>query len=171
MLHSICQQIWKTQQWPQNWKRSVFILIPKKSSAKECSNYHTMTLISMPARFWSKSFKLGFSSTWTENSQMDKLGLEKAEESKIKLPTSAGSLEKQEFQKNIYFCFTDYTKAVWIITKSRKFLKRWECQTTLPASYETCIQIKKQQNQTWNNGLVQNWERSMTRLYIATLLI
>ena len=57
---------------------------------------------------------------------LSKLDLEKAEESKIKLPTSAGSLEKQEFQKNIYFCFTDYTKAVWIITKSRKFLKRWE---------------------------------------------
>ena len=84
VLHSICQQIWKTQQWPQDWKRSVFILIPKKSSAKECSNYHTMTLISMPARFWSKSFKLGFSSTGTETFQMYKLDLEKAEEPEIK---------------------------------------------------------------------------------------
>ena len=46
MLHSICQQIWKTQQWPQDWKRSVFIPIPKKGHAKECSNYHTITLIS-----------------------------------------------------------------------------------------------------------------------------
>ena len=46
MLHSICQQIWKTQQWPQNWKRSVFILMPKKGNAKECSNYHTIALIS-----------------------------------------------------------------------------------------------------------------------------
>ena len=46
MLHSICQQIWKTQQWPQDWKRSVFIPIPKKSNAKECSNYHTITLLS-----------------------------------------------------------------------------------------------------------------------------
>ena len=46
VLHSICQQIWKTQQWPQDWKRSVFILIPKKSNAKECSNYHTIALIS-----------------------------------------------------------------------------------------------------------------------------
>ena len=84
VLHSLCQQIWKTQQWPQNWKRSVFILIPKKSSAKECSNYHTMTLISTPARFGSKSFKLGFSSTWTENFQMYKMHLEKAEEPEIK---------------------------------------------------------------------------------------
>ena len=46
VLHSICQQIWKTQQWPQDWKRSVFIPIPKKCNAKECSNYHTITLIS-----------------------------------------------------------------------------------------------------------------------------
>ena len=46
VLQSICQQIWKTQQWPQDWKRSVFILIPKKGSAKECSNYHTIALIS-----------------------------------------------------------------------------------------------------------------------------
>ena len=46
MLHSICQQIWKTQQWPQDWKRSVFIPIPKKGNAKECSNYHTIALIS-----------------------------------------------------------------------------------------------------------------------------
>ena len=46
VLHSICQQIWKTQQWPQDWKRSVFIPIPKKGNAKECSNYHTIVLIS-----------------------------------------------------------------------------------------------------------------------------
>ena len=46
VLHSICQQIWKTQQWPQDWKRSVFITFPKKDNAKECSNYHTIALIS-----------------------------------------------------------------------------------------------------------------------------
>ena len=46
MLHSVCQQIWKTQQWPQDWKRSIFILVPKKANAKECSNYHTIVLIS-----------------------------------------------------------------------------------------------------------------------------
>ena len=60
--------------------------------------------------------------------------------------------------------------AVWITTSCRKFLKRWEYQTTLPASWETCMQVKKQQNWTWNKGLVQNWERSKSRLYIVTLL-
>ena len=50
VLHSICQQIWKTQQWPQDWKRSVFIPIPKKGNAKECSNYHTVALISQTSK-------------------------------------------------------------------------------------------------------------------------
>ena len=62
VLHSIGQQIWKTLQWPKNWKRSVFIPIPKKSNAKECSNYHTIVLILHANRLCSKSFKLGFSS-------------------------------------------------------------------------------------------------------------
>ena len=63
VLHSVCQQTWKTQQWPQNWKRSVFILIPKKFNAKERFNYFTTILISHASKVISKSFKLGFSST------------------------------------------------------------------------------------------------------------
>ena len=59
VLHSICQQIWKTQQWPQNWKRSVFIPIPKKDNTKECSNYHTTALISLASKVM---LKLGFNS-------------------------------------------------------------------------------------------------------------
>ena len=57
LLHSICQQIWKTQQWPQDWKRSVFILIPKKGNAKECSNYHTIALISQASKVMLKIFQ------------------------------------------------------------------------------------------------------------------
>ena len=78
---------------------------------------------------------------------MFKLVLEKAEEWEIKLLTSAGSLEKQEFQKNFYFCFTDYAKAFdcWITTNCGKFFKRWEYQATLLSSWETCLQVKKQQ--------------------------
>ena len=63
VLHSICQQIWKIQQWPQDWKRSVFIPIPKKDNAKESSNYCTIVLISHASKECSKSFKLGFNST------------------------------------------------------------------------------------------------------------
>ena len=78
---------------------------------------------------------------------MFKLVLEKAEEQEIKLPTSAGSWKKQEFQKNIYFCFIDYSKTltVWITINCGKFLKKWEYQTTLPAFWEICMQVKKQQ--------------------------
>ena len=90
-LHSICQQIRKTQHWPQDWKRSVFILIPKKGNAKECSNYHICALILHASKVMFKSFKLGFNSTCTENFQMYKLDLEKAQEPVIKLSTFAGS--------------------------------------------------------------------------------
>ena len=62
VLHSICQQIWKTQQWPQDWKRSVFIPFPKKDNAKECSNYHTIALISHTSKVCSKFSKPGFNS-------------------------------------------------------------------------------------------------------------
>ena len=78
---------------------------------------------------------------------MFKLDLEKAEETEIILSTSVGSLKKQESsKKNIYFCFIDYAKAfVWIKTNRGKFFKRWEYQTTWSASWEICMQIKKQQ--------------------------
>ena len=78
---------------------------------------------------------------------MCKLVLEKAEEPEIKLPTSAGALKKQEFQKNIYFCFTDYAKAFDCMDNNKlwKILKETEYQTTWPASLEICMQIRKQQ--------------------------
>ena len=63
VLHSVCQQIWKTQQWPLDWKTSVFIPVPKKGNAKECSNYHTTALISDASKVSSKFSKLGFNST------------------------------------------------------------------------------------------------------------
>ena len=62
VLHSTYQQIWKTQQWPQDWKRSVFIPIPKKGNDKECSNYHTTVLISQASEVMLKILKLGFNS-------------------------------------------------------------------------------------------------------------
>ena len=77
---------------------------------------------------------------------MFKLVLEKAEEPEIKFPTSAGSWKKQEFQKNIYFCFIDYAKPFDCVDHNKlwKFFKRWDYQTTLPAFWDICMQIKKQ---------------------------
>ena len=96
VLHSICQQIWKTQQWPQDWKRSVFIPIPKKGNAKECSNYCTIALISHTSKVMLKILQARLQQYVNRELQMFKLDLEKAEEPEIKLPTSAGSSKKQE---------------------------------------------------------------------------
>ena len=89
--HSICQQIWRTQQWPQDWKRSVFIAIPKKGNAKECSNYHTIALISHASKVMLKILQARLQPYVNRELPDFKLDLEKAEEPEIKLPTSVGS--------------------------------------------------------------------------------
>ena len=86
----------KTQQWPQDWKGSVFIPIPKKGNAKECSDYRTISHISHASKVMPKILQARLQQYVMMNFQMFKLGLEKAEEPEIKLPTSAGSLKKQE---------------------------------------------------------------------------
>ena len=96
VLHSICQQIWKTQQSSQDWKRSVFIPIPKKGNAKECSNYHTIALISYATKVMLKILQARLQQYVNHEFQMFKLVLEKAEKSEIKLPTSDGLSKKQE---------------------------------------------------------------------------
>ena len=96
VLHSICQQIWKTQQWSQDWKRSVFIPIPKKGNAKDCSNYCTVTFISHASKVMLKILLSEVNSMWTENLLVFKLDWEMAEEPEIKLPTSNGSSKKQD---------------------------------------------------------------------------
>ena len=96
VLHSICQQIWKTQQWPQDWKRSVFIPIPNKGNAKECSNYHTTVLISHTSKVMLKILQARLQQYVNCKLQMFKLVLEKAEEPETKLPSSTGSSKKKE---------------------------------------------------------------------------
>ena len=91
VLHSICQEIWKAQQWPQAWKRSVFIPIPKRGNAKECSNYCTIAFISHPSKVILKILQASFRSIWTMKFQIFKLDLEKAEEPELKLPISVES--------------------------------------------------------------------------------
>ena len=122
----------------QDWKRSVFIPISKKGNAKECSNYCTIALISHTSKVMLKIFKLGFNSMWTMNFQMFKLDLEKAEEPEIKLLASVGSST---------FGLLTMSKplTMWITTNCGKFFKRWEYQSTWPAAWETCRQVKKQQ--------------------------
>ena len=90
VLHATCQQIWKTQQWPQDWKRLVFTLIPKKGNAKECSNYHIIALISHTSKVMLKILQARLQQYVNHELPIFKLDLEKAEEPEIKLPTSAG---------------------------------------------------------------------------------
>ena len=91
VLHSICQQIWKTQQWPQDWKRSVFIPSPKKGNAKECSNYCTIALISYSSKVMLTILQARLQQYETMNFKMFKLDLEKPEKPEIKLLTSVES--------------------------------------------------------------------------------
>ena len=96
VMHSICQQIWEAQQWPQDWKRSVFIPVPKKDNPKECSNYRTIALISHTSKVMLKIHQARLQQYVNLNFQMFKLVLEKTEEPEIKLPTSARSSKKHE---------------------------------------------------------------------------
>ena len=114
VLHSICQQMWKTQQWPQDWKKSVFIPTSKKGNAKECSNYHTTAFISQASKVMLKILQANFNSTWTVNFQMFKLDLEKAKEPEIKLPTSDGSSKKQNSSRNHLFLLYWLCQSLWL---------------------------------------------------------
>ena len=104
--------------------RLVFIPIPKKGNTKECSNYRTIELISHAAKWCSKFSKLGFNSMWTVNFQIFKLVLEKAEEPEIKWMNHWIIEKAREFQKNIFFCFINYAKAVVWITINWKILQQ-----------------------------------------------
>ena len=133
VLHSICQQIWKTQQWPQDLKRSVFIPIPKKGNEKEYSNYCTIVLISHSSKVMLKILQVRLQQYMNHELQMFKLDLEKAEEPDIKLPTSVGSSKKQESSRKTstsVLLTMPKPLTVWITRNCGKFLKRWEYQTT-----------------------------------------
>ena len=91
VLHSICQQIWKTQHWPQDWKRSVFIPIPNNGNAKECSSYSTSALISHASKVKVKILQARLQQSVNHELPDVQTRLEKAEEPEIKLPTSTGS--------------------------------------------------------------------------------
>ena len=120
VVHSICQQIWKTQQWPQDWKRSVFIPIPKKGNAKECSNYGTIALISHASKVMLKILQARLQQYVSQELPYAKRDLEKAEEPEIKLPTSVESQKKQRnFRKTSTSASLTTLKplTVWITTK------------------------------------------------------
>ena len=131
VLQSLCQQIWKIQQWPQDWKRSVFIPITKKDNAKECSNYCTIALISHVSKVMLKILQARLQQYVNHELPDIQAGYRKGRETRDQITNICWIIKKaREFQKNIYFCFIDYAKAVWIIIKCWKLSKRWEYHTT-----------------------------------------
>ena len=112
VLHSICQQVWKTQQWPQDWKRSVFILIPKKDNSKECSNYCTIELISHASKVMLKILHARLQQYMNCELPDVQAGFRKGRGSRDQIANICCIIEKaREVQKNIYFCFINYVKA------------------------------------------------------------
>ena len=145
MLHSICQEMWNTQQWPQEWKRSVIISIPKKGNAKECSDYHTIALISHASKVILKILQARLQQYVNHELPDVQAGfLEKTEEPKIKLATSVGSPKKWKTSTSVLLTMPK-PLTMWITTNCGKFWKRWEYQTTWSASWEICMQVKKQE--------------------------
>ena len=113
VLHSICQQIWKTQQWPQGWKRSVFIPIPKNGYAKECSNYRTIALISYDSKIMLKILQVRLQQYRNQELPDVQAGFTKGRGTRDQIANTHWIIKKaREFQKNIYFCFIDYAKAL-----------------------------------------------------------
>ena len=148
MLHSVCQQIWKTQQWPQNWKRSVFIPVPKKVNAKQCPNYHTIALISHTGKIMLKILQARFQQYMNLEVPGVQAGFRKGKGTRDQIANICWIIEKaREFRKTSTSASLTMIKplTVWITINCGKFLKRWGYQTTLSASWETCTQDKKQQ--------------------------
>ena len=116
VLHSTCQQIWKTQQWPQDWKRSVFISLPKKGNAKDCSNYRTVALISLTSKIMLKILQASFQQYMNHEFLDVQAGFRKDRAARDQIANICCIINKlREFQKSIYFCFIDYAKAFdWV---------------------------------------------------------
>ena len=157
------------------WERLVFIPIPKKSNAKECSNYHTIVLTSHASKVMLKILQARLQQYMNPELPDVQAGFRKGRRTRDQIANLCWIIEKtREFQKNIYFCFIDYVKTFdcgsqqTVVNSS----KRLEYQITFTVSWEICIQVKKQQLEPdMEQQTVQNWERSTSRLYIVTLLI
>ena len=136
VLHSISQPSWKTQQWPQDWKRSVFISIPKKGNAKECSNYRTTALISHASKVLLKFLQARLQQYVNHEFPDVQAGFRKARGTRDQIANIRWIIEKtRKFQKSI--CFIDYAKAFDCVDHINcgKFWKRWEYQATWPVSW------------------------------------
>ena len=171
VLHSICQQIWKTQQWPQDWKRAVFIPIPKKGNAKECSNYCTTALISHASKILQARLQ-----QYVNRELLDvQVGFRKGIGTRDQIANIHWIMEKaREFQKNIYFCFIDYAKAFDCVyhNKLRKILQEMRISDHLTCLLRNLYAGQEATVRT-GHGTTDCFQiaKGGSRLYIVTLLI
>ena len=156
-------------------KRSVFISIPKKGNAKECSNYRTIALISHTSKVMFKILQARLQQYMNRELPDVQAGFRKGRGTRDQTANICWIMEKaREFQKNIYFCFIDYAKAFECGDHSKLENSSRDGNTRppdLPSEKSVCRSRSNSWNQRWNNRLVLNRERSTSRLYIVTLLI
>ena len=129
VLHSICQEIWKTQEWPQDWKRSILIPIPKKGSTKECDNHHTIVLISHSSKVMLKILHARLQYYAKQELPDVQAGFRKGRGSRDQIVNIHWIIEKaREFQKNIYISFINYINVFDCVDLNKlwKALKRWD---------------------------------------------
>ena len=140
----------ETQQWPQDWKRSVFIPIPKKGNAKECSNYRTVVLISHTSKVMLRILQAKLQQYVNRELPDVQAGFRKGRGTRDQIANICWIVEKakRDPEKHLISALLTMPKplGVWITVDCGNFLKRWEYQTTLPTSCKTCMQVKKQQN-------------------------
>ena len=143
VLHLTCQQIGKTQQWPQDWKRSVFIPIPKKGNAKECSNYHTVALISHAREVMLKILQARFQQYMNRERPDFQAGFRKGRGTREQNANIHWIMKKSKRVPEKYLLLLYWLcQSLWLCrshTNCGKFFKRWEYQTTWPAYWEICI--------------------------------
>ena len=175
MLWKCWTQYWKTQQWPQDWKRSVSNPIPKEGNPQNCSNYCTIELISHANEVMLKILQARLQQYVNRELPDVQAGFRKSRGMRNQLPKSTRIIKKaREFQKTSISALLTMANplTVWITKNCGKFWKRWEYQTTWPASLETYMQVGKQQLELdMEQQTGPNRKRSKSRLYIVTLLI
>ena len=135
VLHSICQQIWRTQQWPQDWKRSVFIPIPKKGNAKECLTYHTIALISHPSKVMLKILQARLQQYMNHELPDVLVAFRKGRGTRDQIASICWITEKARVPEKHLFCFTDYTKAFDCVEHN----KLWKILQEMGIPELTCL--------------------------------
>ena len=162
VLDSICQQIWKTQQWPQDWKRTVFIPIPKKGNAKECSNYCTIAPISHASKVMLKILQARLQQYVNHQLPDVQAGFRKSRGTRDQIANTRWITEKaREFQKNIYLYFIDYAKAfdcvdhnkLWKILQEMGIPDHLTCLLrNLYAGQEAAVRIRHERTDWFQTG-------------------